>query len=126
LLALALLSRGDFDAKAVTFTSLLSLLWLALFFITGDRRLFFPFSIQYALEAAFFGRRSFAAIAAGAFLLIRIAQAATFKVLAVELAVAIVVLGISLAAYGSKPRGWTARLGWSAFGSLLAFLGLAL
>jgi hypothetical protein len=56
--------------------------------------------------------------------MIRILQGATFKVLLVEIAVAVVV--ISLAAYGKTSGGWVSRLVWAGFGSFLAFLGLAL
>ena len=94
--------------------------------LTGDRRLFFPFTIQFALQTAFQRRPKILGCAStvGVFLMIRILQGATFKVLLVEIAVAVVV--ISLAAYGKTSGGWVSRLVWAGFGSFLAFLGLAL
>ena len=62
----------------------------------------------------------------GVFLVIRILQGAMFKVLLVEIAVAVAVVVISLAAYGKTSGGWVSRLVWAGFGSFLAFLGLAL
>lgn len=99
-----------------------SLCWLAMFAVSGDPRLFFPFSIQFALQTAF--PRSVGVIAA--FLLIRISQGATLRVLLVELAVATMVVAISSGAYARSSKSLQARAGWAAFGSILAYLGLAL
>lgn len=101
--------------------SAVSLLWLGLFFASGDARLFFPFSIQYALQLAF--PRS--AAVAGAFLFIRIVQGATLKVLSVEFAVAAAVLAICSGAYARSSKSLQARIGWAALGSFLAYVGLA-
>ena len=71
----------------------LPLLWVALFALTGDRRLFFPFALY---QAAIFGAAWRGGFAAGAaliialFTLIRIEQEASFRVITVELIVAIV------------------------------------
>jgi hypothetical protein len=103
-------------------SSAISLLWLALYFASGDPRLFFPFSIQFALQCGW----PRGAMVVAAFLAIRIAQGATFKVLLVELAVAAAVLAICAGGYARSSRTPRARLGWAAFGSFLAYLGLAL
>jgi hypothetical protein len=104
----------------------IGLFWLALFHLTGDRRLFFPFSIQFALQAAFsrgiFASASIVAI----FLTIRVAQGASASVLGVEILVAAVVVGASIAGYRRTAGGFGARVGWSAVGSVMAALGLAL
>ncbi len=114
-----------FDARSVLLTACLSLVWLALFLLTGDRRLFFPFAIQFAMQAGF-ARRAGSLTIVGLFLLIRIAQGASLHVLAVELAVAAVVVAISLGAYRLAGQSWGSRLGWAGFGSVLAFLGLSI
>jgi hypothetical protein len=115
-LALALLLLRD-----VWESSAVSMLWLALYFASGDPRLFFPFSIQFALQCGW--PRGAAVLAS--FLAIRISQGATAKVLLVELAVAVVVIAISLGGYARSSRTLLARAGWAAAGSFLAYLGLA-
>jgi hypothetical protein len=122
---LAFVCIAKFDAEAILLAACVSLLWLVVFHATGDRRLFFPFSIQFALQAGF-TRRLRCAIVVLPFMLIRVAQGATVKVLAVELAVAAIVAAVSLAGYGRSSGRWQARTGWAGFGSFLAFVGLAL
>lgn len=75
-----------------------ALLWLVLFRVTGNRELFFPYAMHLAAVVAcrIHGGR-IAGLAGGigvvtAFLAIRVAQRATPRVLAVELAVAAVIL----------------------------------
>jgi hypothetical protein len=128
LAVLVVLSRGAFDATTVLLTAGVGMLWLGLFLFTGDRRLFFPFTIQFALQAAFQRRPAFLGCAGivGVFLMIRMVQGATLEVLLVELAVAAAVVGVSMSAYMRTSGGWISRLGWAGFGSFLAFLGLAL
>lgn len=77
-----------------------SLGWLAAFWATGNRELFFPFTMYLAAHAALTmsGRGPIPASAAGglvvaAFLLIRVFQAATPRVLAVEAVAASLILG---------------------------------
>ena len=95
-------------------------IWVALFAITGDRRLFFPFALY---QATVFGqnwgqswRGGFAAGSAmivTLFMLIRIEQEASFKVIAVELIVAMI----------------AAFAGWSAtrrFGSIIGAMAASL
>ena len=69
------------------------MVWVALFAIKGDRRLFFPFALYQAIAFGLAWRGSFAAGAAfivALFTLIRIEQEASFRVIAVELMVAVV------------------------------------
>ena len=68
------------------------LIWLGLFAFTGDRRLFFPFAMYQAVVFGQSWRGGFAAGSAliiALFTMIRIEQEASFRVLAVELLVAI-------------------------------------
>jgi len=103
-------------------SSAVSLLWLALYFASGDPRLFFPFSMQFALQCGW----PRGATVVAAFLAIRIAQGATLKVLLVEIGVAVAVMAICAGGYARSSRTPQTRLGWAAFGSFLAYLGLAL
>jgi hypothetical protein len=73
--------------------------WLAAFRLTGNRELFFPFAMYLAAHAALTGARrgvpgAFAGggLVVAAFLVIRVLQAATPRVLAVETAAAGVIL----------------------------------
>ncbi|MBS1857161.1 MAG: hypothetical protein JST11_17460 [Acidobacteria bacterium] len=109
------------------------LFWLALFALTADRRLYFCYSMQYAVHLACLRREHgprAAAIAGGllmaVFVTVRVAQAATLAVLAVEIAVAAAVLALSLAMHGERASTPSRRLAMSAVASLLAFAGLAL
>ncbi|QOY87699.1 hypothetical protein [Paludibaculum fermentans] len=102
------------------------LFWLALFHWTGDRRLFFPFSMQVAASAACLWRINgkWAAVAVGAlvtgvFAGIRLLQSASAHVLGVELIVAAVVLAAGLALLP-----YTGRWGASTAAALLALAGL--
>ncbi|MCX6611855.1 MAG: hypothetical protein NTW74_13495 [Acidobacteria bacterium] len=83
-------------------TSFISLLWLGAFVITGDRRLFFPFTMQFAVQAlVYWALRSqrlgliAAAGVVGLFSVIRLVQSATLIVLLVELIVAGVAVWLS-------------------------------
>ena len=61
-----------------------------------------------------------------AFLVIRILQSATTRVLAVELVVAAAVLGVAVVASRAFPRGIGPRFAIAGVASLLAFAGLAI
>lgn len=107
------------------------LVWVALFEWTGDRRLFFPYTMQYAVQLACLLKErglSRGLAAAGSVLTlffgVRIAQMATRQVLAVEFAVAVGVLSLALAAAGNSHRSIANRMLWGTLSSLLAFLGL--
>jgi hypothetical protein len=92
-------SRQDGAWRELVWLILPSLGWLAAFWGTGNRELFFPFAMYLAAHAALTvsGRGLGPASAAGglvvaAFLVIRILQAATPNVLAVEAIAAAVIL----------------------------------
>lgn len=102
------------------------LFWVALFHWTGDRRLFFPFSMQVAASAACRWRvnGTWTAAAAGAvvtavFAGIRLLQSASAHVLGVELIVAAAVLSIGLALLP-----YTGKWAASTAAALLALAGL--
>ena len=100
-----------------------SLLWLALFVFTGDRRMFFPFTMYQAVLFGQTWRRGFAAGAAliiGLFTIIRIEQEASLRVLIVELVVAVAAAFVAAACrrYGPATAAGVA--------SLVALAGLTL
>ena len=108
--------------------SVLSLCRLAAFAWTGDRRLFFPFTIQFAMQLACFELdRSMARAVLGAvwivavFSAVRLAQSASLIVLFVELMVAAVAIAAPLLLYR---EGWCKRGVAAAIASLLAYAGL--
>ena len=106
-----------------------SLVWLTLFHLTGDRRLFFPYSIQFAAQVVCAAPMRPAAAKGGgliaAFLSIRIWQGASAGVLALELIVAIGATSFVAIAYGPRSRGLGARVLGGVAGSVLAYGGLA-
>jgi len=107
--------------------------WMVAHQLTGNRELFFPYAMALAAHIAsqFVGHGRVAAAVAGglvvaAFLGIRILQAATARVLAVELAVAAVILAAVVAVLpAALKRPWGA-VAVTILASLAAFLGLAL
>lgn len=110
-----------------------SLVWLALFRGTGNRELFFPFTMYLAslLSLRLAGGRVWQGVAAGGivvavFLAIRASQQASMRVLGVEFGVAAVILALVLA---TRPviRGREVVLGGVVvLASLLAWASLAL
>ncbi|MEX0669909.1 MAG: hypothetical protein WD060_05585 [Pirellulales bacterium] len=109
------------------------LLWLALFRATGNRELFFPYAMHLAAVAAFrTGDRGATwsllggGIVVGVFLVIRVFQDATTRVLAVELAVAAAILTAAVALRACCPRRVTIDAAIIAASALLAYAGLAL
>jgi predicted GNAT family N-acyltransferase len=107
--------------------------WLAAHQLTGNRELFFPYAMALGAHLAgqFASRGRVAAAAAGglvtaAFLAIRVGQAATAKVLAVEAAVAAVILVATVAVLPVAIKRPWGRVIVAAVASLLAYLGLAL
>jgi hypothetical protein len=127
------LYRARAGAAALAAALLPGIFWLVLFAIAADRRLYFCYSMQYAVHLACLRREDgpLAASAAGGalvavFIAVRVAQAATAAVLAVEIAVALAVLAVSLLLYGSRAHTPARRLAVSALASLIAFAGLAL
>jgi hypothetical protein len=133
LIVLVALWRFESGVLPVLATVGVSFFWLALFHWTGDRRLFFPYSMQFAVQMACLlrGRMAKPAIVGGGsivlvFTVIRISQSATAAVLIVELAVAGAALALALQACGRGSREASVRVIAGALGSVLAFAGLAI
>lgn len=95
-------------------SALTALVWLALFQATGDRRLFFPFSMHAAALAGRWGVGVVAGFAA-----VRVIQGASAHVLGVEMVVAAAVLGLAAAL-----RPYAGRSGSAAAAGLAALAGL--
>ena len=119
------------SAPGLALTSLISLFWLLAFSLTDDRRLFFPFTIQFALQALVFWSarsRSMGGLAAtgvvALFSVIRLIQSATLIVLLVELIVAAVAIWIGSAYYRRGEVGLRRGMIAAGIGSVLAFCGL--
>ena len=140
LLVLTVLWRTDFRAASVLASVAPGLCWLALYYWTTDRRLFFPYSMQYAVQMAGLtggppATRAFGSVIGGGsvmlvFVLIRVAQSATAGVLLVELLVASAVLAISATVQDQSgraisPSDTMARALVAALSSLAAYAGLA-
>ncbi|MFM7206707.1 MAG: hypothetical protein ACKO4T_08570 [Planctomycetaceae bacterium] len=92
-----------------------ALVWAVAAGMSGNRELFFPFAMHLAAAAALSRGSTRAQVAAGGavaatFLAIRWLQAATPRVLAIELAAVVVVLGVAIALARRLPattaRGW--------------------
>lgn len=121
------------DFRTLSLTALLpSLGWLAASRLTGNRELYFPFAMYLAGAVAVLPWRGGLRPAAGwggavvaAFLVVRVLQGATLRVLAVETAAAVVVLGLALAARRAGGTV-TGRAAVAAAASLLAYACLAL
>lgn len=94
-----------------------SLMWLGVYAITGDRRLYFPYTMQYAVQAGPLGGVAAAAV----FFAIRIWQGAATEVLIVEAVVAVAVLALAYAARKRISLPVSALLA-----SLLAFASLGI
>ncbi len=133
LIVLVSLWRIEFGVVSVLATVGFSFFWLALYSWTGDRRLFFPYSMQFAVQMGYLlrGRVNHPAIVGGGVLVavfaaIRTAQLASVGVLIVELVVAAAILVITVHTGGRGSRAASVRVIAGALGSLLAFGGLAL
>jgi hypothetical protein len=110
-----------------------SLVWLAFFQATGNRELFFPFTIHLAsLVALRLGRdnlwRAMAGggLIGGLFLAVRASQQASAKVLGVELVVATLILAVVLAMLPVSRERQAVEGGVVILASLLAYASLAL
>ncbi|MEI6239189.1 MAG: hypothetical protein WCR51_02250 [Planctomycetia bacterium] len=110
-----------------------SLIWLALAYATGNRELFFPYTMHLAAAVLcrLAGRGMAWALLGGGsvvatFLVIRAAQQATLPVLAVELAVAGAILAGATIACARWPRRAGVDAAIVAVSALLAYAGLAL
>ncbi len=131
--AVACLAHVAIDLRGGTLASALpALIWLAASRLTGNRELFFPYSMLLAastLLAAPPSRRTAGVVASGcvvaAFLVARVAQEASGRVLAVELAAAVAVLAAVLAVREVMPSS-ACRWWLPAIASLMAYGCLAL
>jgi hypothetical protein len=140
-LAVVLLALGGIRIESLALM-VPSLAWLALSHATGNRELFFPYTMYLAScvalrdsqRAAWLGPLGGAAIVA-AFMVIRILQQATLRVLVVEFVVAAAIFALVVVA-GSWSRRRVAHVappalfGWRAAivaaSSLLAYASLAI
>ncbi len=125
------LVRSDYDWKPTAIAAAPGLLWLLAFIATGDRRFFFPYTLQYAIVLAalpdmrqLWERYAGCAIVIALFLLFRTLQDASLKVLTVELLVGAVVGAIVVAIHGQQSRSGLVRFALAMLASLLAFAGL--
>ena len=107
-------------------------IWLICFYLVHNRELFFPYSIALAacVTRLFEGRSRWPGFLAGAcivtlFMLVRILQQATPRVLAVELAVAVIILIALQAFHGRRWRNQLMSLLIVGLASILAYIGLA-
>jgi len=120
----ALLLVRPQSARATVLFVAVSLLWLGAFLYTGDRRLYFPFTLQLAMQLiALRGNRHGVGLV-GLFSVIRLVQGASLIVLAVELVVTGVALGVPALLYRRSAVGEIQRLGYALLASVLAFAGL--
>lgn len=127
-ITVAVLWWREFTFPTLVSVLAISLLWLIVYSITADRRLFFPYTMQMAVQIGFlvggkaarpelFGSGGLIAV----FLLIRIVQAASVKVLLVEVVVSAAILLLTLGTLRNRPPHLA-----SAIASLLAYASLAL
>jgi len=110
-----------------------SLAWLALFRVTGNRELFFPFAMYLAtyvalIVAARWPRRAWiaGALMVATFLLIRMLQAASTRVLAVECVVALAILAAAITTFTATGRRPSVTVAVVSASSLAAYAALAL
>jgi hypothetical protein len=127
LLAALIASRQESNTAALVMSALAAL-WILAFWIAGDRRFFFPYTMLLTVYAASLPQRAWLQVLAGAglveaFLCIRMWQDASQEVLIFESLVAMFLLAFGLVAASQMEgkRAWIAS-----FGSLLALLSLAL
>ncbi|MEI8019303.1 MAG: hypothetical protein WCH39_13950 [Schlesneria sp.] len=134
LISLSLASLGFANLNVKRFGLIgFSLIWLLLSRLTGQRELFFPYTMFLATYVAIFlSDRHFlmgwsgGLFVVACFIAIRCHQRATFRVLVVELIVATAIVAFSVIAdsLGRKTLVW--RVGIVAIASLIAFCCLAI
>ena len=110
-----------------------SLAWLALFHATGNRELFFPIAMYLAtyVDLLLAARNPGLGYLGGgtlvaAYMVIRVLQAASAKVLAVELVVAVSILALALVAHALIGRRPASDAVIVVLSSVAAFASLAL
>jgi hypothetical protein len=124
------LSGPDVESLACAASALI---WLVAFHVTGDRELFFPYSMHLAAATICRtgGHGATAAIVAGAavaatFLGVRVWQQASAQVLAVECAVVAAIVGVAGLLGGWLPRTRANQAAITAAAAVAAYAGLAL
>ncbi len=123
--AILLLPSQRRSASAVFQTSLISSLWLLAFLLSGDRRLFFPFTLPLCVHLFAFRGLTASLVMVALFTCIRLLQAASWPVLAVELLVTVPALGVPLLLLHRSPVNPSYQFFCAGLCSLLAFAGLA-
>ena len=127
LFTLAILNWKRTGMKELTVVCALALVWLLAFKLTGDRRLFFPYSMLFAAAAISApGQWVMQGVAAALlFFAIRIYQDASQSVLLVEALVAVAALAPALVARRIGVRNSASLAAVVALCSAIAFFGLA-
>ena len=132
LVAIVTLSLSGPDVESLACAAS-ALIWLGAFHATGDRELFFPYSMHLAAAAICrtVGRGATAAIVAGAavaaaFLGVRVWQQASAQVLAVECAVVAAIVGVAVLLRERLPRTRANQAAIIAAAAVAAYAGLAL
>lgn len=129
LLLMALVAQSFTDLRVKSLALIApSLLWVALFRVTGNRELFFPYSIYLATYTALllYDTRFWLSALSGtlvvaAFLAVRCLQDATMRVLAVEFGVAVTILAFTFISYAFSPRIVASRAALVIVASLIAY-----
>ncbi len=120
------------SASSIFATLAPSLLWMALFYWSQDRRFFFPYCMQFAVQLGYqltgktdrpmlYGGGGIVAL----FTAIRVWQGATAFVLFVELLVAAIILYLAARAEKRAASGLELRAVAGVIASLLAYISLA-
>lgn len=131
--AIAVQFGGSLSTKSLVLISAPALSWLGLSIATGNRELFFSYTMYLATASALphSGQSILRGTAAGfcvvvPFMIIRILQDAPRNVLQLEFGVALVILELALAANMIGRKSIPQRTVLSAAASLLAFASLSL
>ncbi len=133
LIAIYLLDRSLSSVKLTLVATLPSLIWLGLSVATGNRELYFPFSIFLATQTGFAYSSAdvwrgtvFSLFVLGGFLVVRSLQDASSTVLLLEFGVALTILQIALLMYLASRRGILTGITLAAIASVAGFVGLAI
>jgi hypothetical protein len=123
--AAAAMWRRRAPLEEAAWTAAVAGVWLAASLATGDRRLYFPFSMQLAAQGACVSKPLGAGMVA-LFAVVRLLQGATRGVLMVELLVAAAALGAGLWINSKGESTGGMRVAAGTAGALVALCGLAL
>jgi hypothetical protein len=130
----ALIAQAFTDLRAKALTIIVpSLFWIILFRATGDRELFFPYSMYLAIHVSLLlCSRTFwlgslgGTLVIATFLAVRFLQNATLRVLAVEFGVAVAILAFALFAYAFSRKYIASHAVVAAVASLIAYACLSI